>query len=77
MVIPVGSLSLTFSSSLPFNCSNTSVRSIHGDIALEGNMVEIFFLLRVLKINCYHVKCDNNSCYFVFHMLCTSSYLYI
>lgn len=54
--------SLTFSFSLPLNCSNPSSHSTHADIVLGVNMVEIFSLLRMLDINCSPAKRDNSYC---------------
>lgn len=36
------------------------------DIVLEVNMIVISFLLSILNIDCRHVNCDNNSCYWAF-----------
>lgn len=54
--------SLTFSFSLPLNCSNPSSHSTHADIVLGVNMVEIFSLLRMLDINCSPAERDNSNC---------------
>lgn len=65
MVISVGSLFLTFSSLFTIQLQQLQCKQY---CAVGENGIFVFFLLRVLNINCCQVKYDNNSCLFVFHM---------